>query len=354
MATQLEVIKIFMDVLNKHGYTGTDTSKIAIQALDEAIRTCSQYSGIEDAINKFKTELFNAYRNKTTSETEGTILKKVCGIDLSNNDTGAITGLDAGGSTVKGKNDIVPEDTSTDYSIKKYTATTSTGQLIYTSSNGKWIVAGTSADDVIQSYGNDSINAGAGDDNIEVASNEATVIGGEGLDTIVSEYTDSNVNKNLVIGDLSAEDTLLIYRYYAANATETPTPAVQSATFVEGGLIIKTNDDRTITLAGVTSNDISNLKVNILVYKDDSSLVDETKTLADWIGNAPSDSTLADATISVDTTAIASTENGATFDSGLYVKLNNATGEGKFTYKKAIMNGFLQLLSMVQAMKSVQ
>ena len=70
--------------------------------LDEAIRACSHYDGIDDAIQKFLT----AIKNSSTRNEAFT----VCGIDTTNADTGGITGFDAGSSsTQKDASAIVPE-----------------------------------------------------------------------------------------------------------------------------------------------------------------------------------------------------------------------------------------------------
>ena len=145
--TQQEAIKIFMSVLNTHGYSVISSSDettnhtVSKQMLDEAIRTCSGYDGIEDAISKFISACTNA-----TGDTVNAKLLEVCGIDLDNDDTGAITGYDAGGSAVKTSQSVVQEKAN------KYTASTSTAQNITTGSNG-WIVEATGADDTITSSG---------------------------------------------------------------------------------------------------------------------------------------------------------------------------------------------------------
>ena len=97
MATQQDVIKQFMAVLDKTTSQGED-------ALDEAISACTNFSSYAD----FRAQLLSdckAVGNATT------FLKTYCGIDLSNTDTGAITGSDAGGTT-KTSTSVVPESGS--------------------------------------------------------------------------------------------------------------------------------------------------------------------------------------------------------------------------------------------------
>ncbi|MBR0062506.1 MAG: hypothetical protein IJP68_13625, partial [Selenomonadaceae bacterium] len=81
-------------------------------ALDEAIQACSDFESVQAVIDKMKSDI------AATNNAEK-FLKDYCGIDLSNTDTGAITGSDAGGSKVKTATSIVPESGSLDTSFKK-------------------------------------------------------------------------------------------------------------------------------------------------------------------------------------------------------------------------------------------
>ena len=95
--TAQDVIKKFMASLDK-------TTKSGTAALDEAIKACSnsKFTTIQSVIDKMVSDC------KTTNNATN-FLKNYCGIDLTNADTGAITGLDAGGSTAKTAESIVPE-----------------------------------------------------------------------------------------------------------------------------------------------------------------------------------------------------------------------------------------------------
>ena len=97
------------------GYTGQDVIKNLVKAwtktqltgtakLDESIRLCSHFNGIQDVINHMVADC------RAAGDAD-TFLKKYCGIILDNEDTGAITGWDAGGLTVKTAKDIIPETT---------------------------------------------------------------------------------------------------------------------------------------------------------------------------------------------------------------------------------------------------
>ena len=109
MATQQDVIKKFMAALDTTTLKGT-------AALDEAINyatsgTRRPFSTIAEAISAMKADI-------TATDNADTFLKDVCGIDLSNEDTGAITGSDMGGSVPKTAQSIVLESGSVDKTFK--------------------------------------------------------------------------------------------------------------------------------------------------------------------------------------------------------------------------------------------
>lgn len=96
--SQQDIIKKFMKSLDTTSYSG-------ISALNEAVSvaTGGYFSNLNAAVNQMVDDC-----NRTGNAT--TFLKTYCDIDLDNDDTGAITGFDAGGSsTQKGASDIVPE-----------------------------------------------------------------------------------------------------------------------------------------------------------------------------------------------------------------------------------------------------
>lgn len=90
-----DVVKNFMTALSNTQYRGND-------ALYQAIRSCSRFGNIQDAINNLVNDCRNA-------GSVSNFLINSCGIILDNEDTGAITGLDAGGDTVKTAYSVVPE-----------------------------------------------------------------------------------------------------------------------------------------------------------------------------------------------------------------------------------------------------
>ena len=104
-----------------------------------------------------------------------------------------------GSGTFKDNNSIVPEYGNF------YSAQTKVGQNINTGSND-WIVEGTNYDDQITSGGIDLIDAGAGNDVINVNANDATIKTGSENDVV----NISNDVKRVTLTDLSAGDRLNI------------------------------------------------------------------------------------------------------------------------------------------------
>lgn len=96
------VIKNFMDSLDKTSLTGTD-------ALSEAVASVSKFSSWAELINTMVKDCA-AYNKDGTA-----FLKDMCGIILDNDDTGAISGSDAGGNSTKTAESIVPESGSWNY-----------------------------------------------------------------------------------------------------------------------------------------------------------------------------------------------------------------------------------------------
>ncbi len=92
-----DVIKKFMHSLN-------NTTLVGIDAVNEAVRAASD--GAYLSVNALISDMTLDARNHGANN----FLRDDCGIILDNQDTGAISGWDAGGSTVKTDESIVPED----------------------------------------------------------------------------------------------------------------------------------------------------------------------------------------------------------------------------------------------------
>lgn len=105
MASALNVIKNFMDSLN-------NTSKTKTAALDEAVKSVSKFSSWSQLVNTM-VEDCKSYNGNGTA-----FLQKMCGINLTNSDTGAITGSDAGGGSTKTPESVIQESGSWKYPSK--------------------------------------------------------------------------------------------------------------------------------------------------------------------------------------------------------------------------------------------
>ena len=96
------VIKNFMSSLDKTSLSGT-------AALDEAVASVSKFGSWSELIDTMAKDCA-AYKGNGEN-----FLRDMCGIILDNEDTGAITGSDAGSSTVKTAESIVPESGAWSY-----------------------------------------------------------------------------------------------------------------------------------------------------------------------------------------------------------------------------------------------
>ncbi len=109
--TQQEVIKKFMKLLDK-------TTKKGEAALNAAIKSAT--GSTFTTFKKIKAAMIKDAKNAKSNGED--FLKVYCGIDYDTEDTGAITGSDAGGSTTKTEESVVPESGS----LKTYKKTSFT------------------------------------------------------------------------------------------------------------------------------------------------------------------------------------------------------------------------------------
>ena len=115
MTTPQERIKTLMTTLD-------NTSLHGIAALDEAVRACSNFSSTQDWLNNFLKDCQAAKDSGCTAEQMANI---VCGL-VRNNDTGAISGLDAGSGVEKTAISIVPEDSDASAAVMPALGSTTT------------------------------------------------------------------------------------------------------------------------------------------------------------------------------------------------------------------------------------
>ena len=211
-----EVIKNFMTALNRHGYENNDDNA-STKMLNAAIKASTKYNTVSEAVNAFLNEQKNSASREVFLEKCGIVLPYTYQVtngkvkywvsQTGNTDTGAITGKDAGGTTIKNSDDIVPEYGN------RYIAETSSAQNINTGNND-WIVKATESNDTITSGGADSIDAGGGNDNITVTANFSTIKTGSGNDTISIQDT----VKDVTFTDLSKGDKININDFTIGNA----------------------------------------------------------------------------------------------------------------------------------------
>lgn len=86
------------------------TEKKGFAAVDEAVAACSNgmYGSLSDLVDSFISDCLKHSGSSTAARKD--FLKAYCGIDLDNSDTGAISGLDAGGKVAKTAESIVKEN----------------------------------------------------------------------------------------------------------------------------------------------------------------------------------------------------------------------------------------------------
>ena len=115
MTTPQERIKALMTSLD-------NTSLHGIAALDEAVRACSSFSSAQNWLDSFLEDCQAAMDSGCTVEQMANI---VCGL-VRNNDTGAISGLDAGSGVEKTAESIVPEDSDASAAVMPALGSTAT------------------------------------------------------------------------------------------------------------------------------------------------------------------------------------------------------------------------------------
>ena len=123
--SQQDVIKKFMNSLDT-------TNDSGMSAVNQAIKAASggYFLNINNVVDQMVADC-------QAAGDADTFLKNYCGIDLSNDDTGAITGSDAGGSEVKTASSIVPESGDLDsFTGSSFTVNGVTFQLASFNSSG--------------------------------------------------------------------------------------------------------------------------------------------------------------------------------------------------------------------------
>lgn len=128
MSTALETTKGMITALKNYSES---TGIIGVYSLNDAIKSVSTATSLADFRSQFVKDVTSTEKYPDVNER----LKEVCGIILGGEDTGAITGSNVGGSTVKTAKSIVPENGKlTDAPLPTPGSTT---PITYTGNDGK-------------------------------------------------------------------------------------------------------------------------------------------------------------------------------------------------------------------------
>ena len=102
VGSALESVKNFMGALN-------DTTKSGMAAVDEAVAAASGgvFANAQALFDSFVNDIKS--HSGSSADQQKAFLKEYAGIDLDNEDTGSLTGKDAGGEKVKDAESVVPE-----------------------------------------------------------------------------------------------------------------------------------------------------------------------------------------------------------------------------------------------------
>ncbi len=134
MATGVEVMKNFFKVLKDFSYEDNNTGRAALDKATRAVwKDAYQFSNV---FTNLKSKLFNASDERDSDTRLQELTGMIIGADGDLTvDTGSISGSNAGGSTVKDAQSIVPEDG--DLSTATLPTPGSTSQITYTGDDGK-------------------------------------------------------------------------------------------------------------------------------------------------------------------------------------------------------------------------
>ena len=138
MATGVEVMKNFFKVLKEYSYE--ENISAGQMSLDKATRAVMDVNNFQQLVLGFKTVLLTDDIEEYAVLDSDTRLQKLTGMVIGADgdltvDTGSISGSNAGGSTVKNAQSIVPEDG--DLNSATLPTEGSTTQITYTGDDGK-------------------------------------------------------------------------------------------------------------------------------------------------------------------------------------------------------------------------
>ena len=128
MSTAVETMQGVIKTLKKYSES---TGFVSVASLDDAVKSVSTVSSLTDLRDKFISEVTSTEKYSVVKER----LKEVCGIVLGGEDVGAVTSANAGGSTVKTSESIVPEEGN--LSTAELPTPGATIPVTYTGADGK-------------------------------------------------------------------------------------------------------------------------------------------------------------------------------------------------------------------------
>jgi len=209
-----------------------NTNLSGAAAVDEAVRACSTFSSASEWINSFVTKAREYYSDSNKASIYG-FLQDVCNIDLTNEDTGAITGSDAKAtSTQQTVDTIVPISGTAVYPTSSTSifdgltvhwptsVKTETEKLMIQGLNSWWIKG--ALDLIKKSYGIDFTETGTTvhDINVKLCYGDDTKISGS-----TSDYFLAQVRYYYSDGDKGISQTMELHinmdAYAALSSTDT-------------------------------------------------------------------------------------------------------------------------------------
>ena len=284
LAKILSTKSTYSDTPTNYGRNRTFTATERIRMLT-ADTFLSDYCGV--ILERYCFPIENTYETEDGETATRVLATYYINYSTGNVDTGAITGKDAGGETVKTSDTIVLEIGN------KYTAKTSAPQIINVGNND-WIVQATDYNDTIISGGTDSINAGGSADVILVNGDSSTILSGE--DNASDKIYISSNTKTVNIANLESNDVLNI-----------------SGDFKVSSAILKQN---TVTITNKTGERVFTIanwttaKNSKIIVEGETSAVTIGKWLSDFIEyEETTDTSTATATVSTETAVTVNLED---------------------------------------------
>lgn len=207
--TPLKVIKDFISYLSS---TSITSSSNVLTVLDDAVSYASDDKWSD--MNALHSDILNDIFLINYSDTPTVFLSQKCNIDLTNLDTGAITGFDADFSNpIKTAEDVVPENNFGSWVLPSDTSTTISGLTVKwpagytTNSLTPVVLTYTTQIDIIKAFMEELDKNGSG--NLDSAISIATTGVFSGTNDLVNKLTNSVISAGILYGNEDAMKTFL-------------------------------------------------------------------------------------------------------------------------------------------------